>query len=413
MRILVVHDRRERLEEIATLALDQCGARCVVDRARDMTEGRDRLRQHHYDLAIVDLTIPAATGMPDTGIQNADWLLRSAFEGPDLKTPADVIGISADGDAVRLIRSQIGEHVLAVVTEDPQGSWRSLLSEKLRYVRNTRRSRMLAANSAHDVDVAFITALRKEAMPYDDLLELTPTEDLEGTSDFTLRTNDGTDLRGVLTVVGRAGQAPMAATTQAVLTQFRPRVIIMTGFCGGIRDKIGEGQVAAFTSAAPWDFGKWVEREAPGGKVPRFLPRQESVPIPAEKLERIARELDGRSAVREADVLRRIEDASVGRVVNPTIRAVAAGSGSSVVTSENTLGRIVDANDAVHVIDMESHAFYHTCRNTPVIRPDYLCLKAVADHCNGFKDDALHAICSELSARVAIEIVRERFDFRS
>lgn len=408
----MVHDRAERLEEIAKIVAAHGGARCVVHRARDMMEGRDRLRDNHYDLAIVDLTIPAVHNMADTGIQNADWLLRAAFEGPDLKTPADVIAISVDGEAVRLIRSKIGEHVLAVITEDPNGEWRAQLSEKLNYVRNTRRSRMLAANSTHDIDVALITALDKEALPYHKLLELTASEDLASTWEFNLRTNDEVDLRGTLTSVGRSGQAPAAAMTQAILTQFRPKIILMTGFCGAVKGKLAHGDVAAFASSVPWDYGKWVESSTPEGKVPRFLPRADVVPIPALQLERIARVLDGRATLCSSEIQSKAEYESGGRIVSSIIKLVQAGSGSSVVTSENALGRIVETNDAIHAIDMESHGFYHSCRHTPVIRPDYLCIKAVADYCNGFKDDTLHAVCSELSARVAIEIVRERFDFR-
>lgn len=411
MRVLVVHDRPARLEEIRSIVASNCGARCVIDAARDLMEGRDQLRVHHYDLAIVDLTIPAVHNMPDTGIQNADWLLRAAFEGPDLKTPADVIAISVDGDAVRGIRSSIGEHVLAVITEDPAGLWRSQLVEKLNYVRNTRRSRALAANSAYDVDVALITALDKEALPYHDLLELTASEELNSTWEFVLRTEEGIDLRGVLTSVGRSGQAPTAAAAQTILTQFRPKVFLMTGFCGGVNGKISLGDVAAFRSAASWDYGKWVETQTPAGNVPRFLPRADAVEIPAEQLARAVRALDGRAALEHVEPMKGAAEASDIRITASIFKAVQAASGSSVVTSENALGRIVDVNDAIHAVDMESHAFYHTCRHTPVIRPDYLCLKAVADFCNGFKDDKLHAVCSELSARVALKLVRERYNF--
>lgn len=411
MRVLVIHDRPEIMEEIAGIVLDKGGSRCVIDRARDLVTGRDRFREHHYDLAIVDLTIPVVETMSDTTLQHADWLLTEAFAGLELKTPADVIAISKDGEAVRGIRTRIGEHVLAVITEDPDGLWRSQVSEKLTYVLNTRRSRMLAANSTYDLEVAIITALDKEAHPYHKLLELERSEELSNTWEFTLRSIDEIDLRCVLTSVGRSGQAPAAATTQAVLTQFRPRVILMTGFCGGVESKLALGDVAAFASAAPWDYGKWTE--ATNEKVPKFLPRSEAVPIEAGCLAQIVRDLESRSSVLNPAVQRRMQELSGGKVTSSIIKSVAAGSGSSVVTSENMLGRIVETNDAIHAIDMESHGFYYACRHTPVVRPDYLCIKGVADYCNGFKDDALHAVCSELSARVALEILRERYDFGS
>jgi nucleoside phosphorylase len=411
MRVLIVHDRSEVLDELAALVLEHVGGRCVVDRACDMVSGRDKLRDRHYDLAIIDLTLPAVVDLPDKGLQHADWLLKEAFAGLTLKTPANVIAISEDAEAVRGIRNDIGEHVLAVISQEPDGRWRSQIREKLNYVRNTSRSRLLAANSAYDLDIAIVTALDKECQPYHRLLELEPSDEFDGAFDFTLRSADDATLRGIVVSVGRSGQAPMAATTQAVLTQFRPQLFLMTGFCGGVEGKVAFGDVAVFRSSAAWDYGKWVEVGTGDARLPRFLPRAEAVSIDAGKLERVWRTMDGRATLNDRSKIQRIAEMSGDRVQASIVRSVAAGSGSSVVTSENMLGRIVDNNDGIHAIDMESHGFYHACRHTPVVRPDYGCIKGVADFCNGLKDDRLHDVCSELSALVALEIIRERYNF--
>lgn len=97
--------------------------------------------------------------------------------------------------------------------------------------------------------------------------------------------------------------------------------------------------------------------------------------------------------------------------MRPSLHGVAAGSGSSVVTSTNVLGRIVDINEGIQAVDMESYAVYNACRNTPVPTPDYICIKSVADFCNGEKDDELHATCSIASAFVAVRIICRHYDF--
>jgi nucleoside phosphorylase/CheY-like chemotaxis protein len=410
--VLVVHDRKDVLGEISALVTEVGGSRCVVDPAEDMVGARDLLRRNHYDLAIVDLTIPAATGIGDTALRNADWLLTQAFEGGDLKTPGDVIAISRDGEAVQGIRNTIGEHVLAVLTEDPDGVWKQRLKEKMIYVRNTRRSRVLAVNSAFDLDVAIITALDKEMRQYDTLLEATASSEMEGAREFVVNSRDGQVRRGILVSVGASGQAPAAATTQAILTQFRPQLIMMTGFCGGVKDKLHLGDVAVMRSSAPWDYGKWIEQKIPeGAPIPKFLPRAEAVPIAVAEADRVARELLRKTDPFDADALVHVRGLSGGLITEPKLRCVAAGSGSSVVTSTNVLGRIVEVNDAIHAVDMESYAFYHTCRRTPVVPPDYVCIKSVADFCNGEKDDKLHDACSFLSAWLAVDIIRRHYDF--
>lgn len=409
--MLVLHDREAMLTEISELVQGQLGARCIVDRAKDLMGARDLLSRYHYDLAVIDLTIPAVTGMDDARLEHADWLLNEAFAG-GLKTPADVIAISLDKDAILGIRNKIGEHVLAVILEDPDHLWRGQLTDKIAYTKNTRRSRLLAANNTFDLDVAIITALDTEMQPYETLLELSACSEMLGTHEFIINGRDGTVLRGIVTSAGGSGQAPSAAMTQGVLTQFRPRTLMMTGFCGGVEGKIDLGDVAVFSSAHPWDYGKWVEIKTPKGETsPKFLPRGVPVSIEVGEFGRVVRELLRKEPSFNQEFLNTVKGLSNGRITNPKLRRVDAGSGSSVVTSTNMLGRIVDVNDGIHAVDMESFGVYHACRHTPALTPDFLCIKAVADFCNGQKNDELHAACSMASALLAVEILRMHYNF--
>jgi len=107
---------------------------------------------------------------------------------------------------------------------------------------------------------------------------------------------------------------------------------------------------------------------------------------------------------------------AVARVSNQRLRGwrliqEAAGSGSAVITSSDKLEEITRGDDAIRAVDMESYAFYHACLNTPVLPPDFACIKAVADHCNGEKDNTLHAACSLVSASIIKEIVTRRHCF--
>ncbi len=411
MRALVVHDRETLLSEIAALVGAELGTRCIVDKATDLVSARDLLARYHYELAVIDLTIPPAPGLADTRLENADWLLQQAFSGM-LNTPADVIAISRDEEAVLGIRNRIGQHVLAVISEDPDKTWRTHLSEKIAYTRNTRRSRLRAANSTFDLDIAIITALDKEVRPYETLLELTPCAEMTGTREFIVNDRDGVVRRGIVTSVGVSGQAPAAAMTQALLGQFRPRTVLMTGFCGGVEGKLDLGDVAVFKSANPWDYGKWADTKSPDGNpVQKYLPRGTPEPIRDSEFGRIVRSLLDKDQPFDTSFVERVSTLSGGQITNPKLRGVIAGSGSSVVTSTNLLGRIVDINDGIHAVDMESYGVYLACRRTPAPTPDFLCIKGVADFCNGDKGDALHDACSMASASLAVDIIRRHYDF--
>ena len=407
MRILIIHDRSDVATTIHQLVAAE--TKCEVEIVDNVFNAQNKMRQYWYDLAIVDLTLPIARRLPEAKLEYAEALLKEMFEGDELKTPADVIGISRDGDAVTAISTSIGQHVLAVITEDPDGAWHGPLLEKVRYVQNSRRGRLLAAATVHEIDAFIITALDKEARPYRDLLELTPCDEFEGATQFSFNSRNGHAKRGVLISAGKSGQVPSASLAQAVITQLRPRLAIMTGFCGGVARRIDLGDVAMFTSAAAWDYGKW--EEGADGEAPKFLARPDALNIPVGMAAAAVRALS-----EQRHVFDDTTNAAVGKMLGrldkrPQVKAVAAGSGSAVVTSEIVLSRIVDLNENIHAIDMESYGFYHACLNTSVVRPDFICIKGVADHCNGNKNSKLHEPCSFLSATLAIEMLRNRYDF--
>jgi hypothetical protein len=60
---------------------------------------------------------------------------------------------------------------------------------------------------------------------------------------------------------------------------------------------------------------------------------------------------------------------------------------------------------------MESYGFYSAAKNTFVVKPEYLCVKAVADFCNGDKESGLHEACSLMSATIVHHIATELWKF--
>ena len=61
---------------------------------------------------------------------------------------------------------------------------------------------------------------------------------------------------------------------------------------------------------------------------------------------------------------------------------------------------------------MEAYGFAYAASRTPVVKPEFLVIKAVSDFCDLAKDDKDHvACCVYLSAKVVEEIVRTRWIF--
>lgn len=408
MRVLIVHDRPAVTAEIVNVIKDISQHSPTPDLADNVFQARQFLESRSYDLMIIDLTLPVMKGLTETRLEYAETLLKDAFAGEDLKTPADVIGISVDTDAVAGIRTSIGQHVLALVNEDPDGQWRQLLGDKIRYVVNTRKGRLLAAQTSYDRDFVILTALDKEASPYHDMLELSPSDEFVGGFDFGFNSVDSRPRRGLLLSVGKSGQAPAASAAQALITQLRPRLIIMTGFCGGVKRRVKLGEVAAFSSSAAWDYGKWEEAES-GSSV--FRARPDALNIPVKGVAGLVRSSIAENYKFDDALIAKLARDHQVDISQPELVSVAAGSGSAVITSEKILNQIVDLNENIHVVDMESYGFYYACHNTSVVSPDFICVKGVADHCNGEKNSKWHGPCSSLSASFALHIVKNCYNF--
>lgn len=411
MRILIIHDRREIGSELQRIARETAGPATETDLAEDVLSARDRLKAQFYDLVVIDLTLPIKIGKPDATLDNTKILLDDIFEGDEVRTPADVLGISKDSGVLNLVRTNIGQHLMACLEEDAGGTWREAFKAKVQYLIRARSARRLVTNSSHDVDVVLLTALDKEAQPYSDILELRPSDDFKGAKDFTFADKAGRMRRGILHSVGQAGQPPCGSATQALLTQFRPKLIMMTGFCGGVGARVSFGDLVAFATSSAWDYGKWEEIDGPEGKQTVFRPRPMPINCPDDGVRGVVRDLMGGNYKPDSDTLAAVLKASDSEITEWKLRLRGAGSGSAVVTSGETLDGIVDRDEEIWAIDMESYAFYHACRHTPVLAPDFICVKAVADHCNGEKNSKFHLACSTISARFAHEIATRHYDF--
>lgn len=410
MRILIIHDRPSVAEELRDLSLAEGGPACTVEIASDVFEARAKLQATFFDLAVVDLTLPIKAGKGEATLANTEFVLDEIFGGGAARTPGDVIGISLEPGLLEVIKTTIGQHLMGCIHEDAAGAWRGAFKSKVAYIRGVRSSRQMVANSTYDVDVVIVTALDKEARPYQTLFELEASEAFPRAKVFSFRSRDGAMRTGVMHSIGTSGQAPCASATQALLGQFRPRLMLMTGFCGGVQPRLDLGDLCAFRSSSAWDYGKWAEPE--GATAPVFQPRPTTLAVDDEgNLASTIRNLIDGSYRPDPRTVGAVATASAGRISTWKLNLGAAGSGSAVVTSPAVLDRITALDENIWAVDMESYAFYYACLHTPVLRPDFMCIKSVADHCNGAKDSKLHDACSMVSAAFAAEIIQRHYFF--
>jgi nucleoside phosphorylase len=412
MKILIVHDRSDVADEIEALVRVHCSA-VMVDRSDNVFGARDLLKANLYDLAIVDLTLPITAGNSNTSLEHADLLLKEIFELTAVNKPADILGISKEPDVIALVNTSIGQHLMACLEEDAGGLWRTALVQKFQYIALARASRQRVTNESYDFDVVIITALDKEARPYRDLFELKAVPGFPKAEMFEFACKEGKMRRGILFSAGCSGQARTASAAQALLMFFRPRLALMTGFCGGVGERTTFGDLLIFRSSYAWDYGKWVQVKDEDGQTRSIFKAR---PTPLNVIDDGVID-DVRMMLRHTytpplALTGRIAKMTNGKVTSWNTEAAAAASGSAVVTSLDIVAQIQELDENIWGIEMESYAFYLACLTTPVIKPDFLCMKAVADHCNGEKNSKMHAPCSLISADFARDLIMSHYNFR-
>lgn len=415
LRLIIVHDRDQVVSRIQELISKMNVNIEHIVVCEDTTHAEAILSAENFDLMIMDLTVPRRKGFDTPSIANAEEFLQQVYDYGDLNAPGDVIGISCELEALTSLRDDLGPHFMVMIEEKDDDIWLNQLADRIKYTVKSARSRFTAMSSTNYKDVLIITAIDEEFAPYHDLFELHSSEQFPGVFEFIFNDKAGTARSGVAFSIGNSGQASAASRTQSLVSWYRPKLALMSGFCGGIKGKVEIGDLCCFRSVTAWDYGKWSEgeNESSDRRLDNFLPRSRPISVTDTELDLIWRGLvlDG-LAFDDAD-WRRMTDTWPSPLAETQLRVKSgsAASGSAVVGSRRIASQISQRDGSILVVDMESYGFYEACQNTFVKKPKFLCIKSVADFCDAEKDDQFHAGASFYSSVAVKKIITEKFQF--
>jgi nucleoside phosphorylase len=411
IKVLVVHDRSEVLAEVARIVVETV-PEASVEVAEDGIGARQLLGQTIYDLLIIDLTLPHIKGRGHADYRVADDLLQELFSVGSLNIPGDVIGLTKDVEALDLINTSLGPHLMVAICEDDDGKWRSFLKDKVAYASRAAVTRQVSLNQQYCYDALIITALDKEFRPFSDVFDFFPSKYFNGAVEFVFNDRDGALRRGAAYPIGKSGQPRAASVTQSLVSFFRPRLALMSGFCGGVKGKAKLGDLIIFDTVYDWDYGKWeMEATSHESSVPVFWSRPSPISIDGSTAHQVARALVESDFKNEPELVRHVLKKSGGKLKSFDVYLAPAASGSAVIAEESVVRHIRGLNESIRAVDMESFGFYHACSQTRVVHPAFICMKAVADYCNGDKADEFHEACSDVAAAAVVEIITRQWKF--
>jgi len=408
LKVLIVHDREPVVRDIQE-ALAKLEPGVETTWKEDSVSAREALRREFYDVGIFDLTIPnmKGSGAGDPDYTAAEMLFDELLTADTMNPPGDLIGLTRDSAALNRINTRIGPHLMAIVEEKEQRPWLEQLCDRVRYAHTSAAARQKLFRQRYDYEALIVTALDEELRPYRDLFELERLPGGEGAKAFNFYDLSGNIRRGVCFAIGKAGQASAAAHTQSLISEFRPQLCVMTGFCGGVVDKVRLGDVVISESVFDWDFGKWkIERGIRG-----LHARPEPLVLRNSEAHGIARQILDEGLFNADEILSIAGRLSDGHIQAINIHLKPTGSGSAVVADAEIVAKIRELNEDIVAIDMETYGFYYATTHTGFAKPEMLSIKGVADFCDSEKNDKFHEAASFLSASVAQEVLTRRWRF--
>lgn len=357
--------------------------------AKNGYETRCALREHAgtIDLLLLDLVLPNREGdipSASVGIE----LLRQILEDEEYLPPTSIVGTTADNEAMDEYEEAFKNLTTQILLVTPElTAWRFSL-EKL--ISRIVRSQEHPKESL--VDVCFITALRHPELAAVLGLPInwTPEQSLgngvliqEGTADV-----DGKLRKFVCAHSSQMGMIAASFMTRVLWEKYYPKLIIMTGICGGVRN-VNLGDVIVADRSWDWQSGKWLH----SGEFDSAPDHKEASP----DIVALARGTEDISLQFWKNQDQRPE-------TQPKVHVGPMLSGSAVVEDPSKHAIFVKQHRKAIAVDMECYGVYFATDLSVDPQSKFICIKCVSDLADRNKTDNYQTYCSELSATVGFEV---------
>jgi nucleoside phosphorylase/CheY-like chemotaxis protein len=399
MKILVVDDSIQKVKKLLEVLLDSGVSRDAIFVVQTAMQARDRVRAETFDLVILDLLLPLREEN-EPSIQTSLSLLNDISERDDYLKPRRIVGFTAFDEMAMTANPLFNEMLwVVVVYSENSEAWKDSFRSTARY---------LLEQASHSEPLKYLTDVCiVAALPSPELEAIhrlpwewqvpTPMDD----STFVRKgrfASGGRDHEVISASATRMGSVSAALLCAKLITEFRPRFLVMSGICAGVRGKTGIGDVILFEPAWEWPSGKLVSDDS--GSYLEPAPHQIGV---TEFLTARVEEL-GRDHVFLASTR-----AQWPKPPTNALRVIVApgASGSAVVADSATVESIQEQHRKLTALDMEAYGVYAAARATCSPKPTAFAMKAVCDFADEKKTDDWQAYAAYTSAQ-AIKALFER-----
>lgn len=203
--------------------------------------------------------------------------------------------------------------------------------------------------------------------------------------------------QGTVVLLPQMGLVNAAVTAALCIDRFSPRIVGMSGICGGFEKRARLGQLFISSMVYEYQSGKWI---ADG-----FMNEPYQVPTDHVTLANL------RSLTNTDVLITKLEEGFTGtrppHAYKPDIGIFT--SGSAVIADSEHLAQIESLHRKVNALDMEVFGIQRAAELSP-LKPPCICAKTVVDLGDKAKGDEIHAYGSYISAKFVIRALEDYFD---
>jgi nucleoside phosphorylase/CheY-like chemotaxis protein len=405
LKILIVDDEQEKRRQIIASALQVDGVDYEnIEEVTDARAAKNKLKAKQYDLVILDINIPVRSGeapKKDAGVD----VLNSIKMNEKIKPPRYVVGLSAYEDVFEGADQDFDDFIFSLVKfEYDSDSWSLSLQNTLRRLVVWDAPPYLNDGVTYHVDAGVVCALEEEL---EAVLNLPfGWEEVEVPYDHAryhrgVMEYDGGQLDIVAVAAPQMGMSASAIVATRLISNFRPKLVMMAGICAGVRGKANLGDVLVADPCFDWGSGKWVSDSEAGTL--KFRPAHYQWRLD-HKLNRLVASLAGRSGIGEVLVSGFLGGKPSGV---PGVKMDAMASGASVLQASALMGDVVEQHKNLIGVEMESYAVFSAVEYAGEPRPLCISMKSVCDFGDEGKADGYHAYACHTSAQFVYEFLKE------
>ncbi|ENG1110039.1 response regulator [Yersinia enterocolitica] len=386
MNILVLEDEDGKFELVSAHVMDIVPD-SRIQRVENWLDYSRAIADVKFDLILLDLLVPRSA--KDNTIEDHSTSLVETtrdYASKSFKTPAIVLTQHSlrSGDFVH----DLNLVDINVISFNEHGKWREALKIKL-----------MASQPTKKFDVVILCALDKEAQAFEKLTD----------SWGPLTTISGLMCREVLigeykTVIVRANRMGLVAAAVAAafaLDRFEPRLICMSGICGGVAGESEIYDLLVTQTCHQHDAGKW--------SMDGFKSEHYDVQLEVDvhyKLIEVASNSAMNNLQADLDPTRSEVPNGKERISCKIIPEAITSSGSAVIAEEGKTSTLAVGQRKLTGFDMEIYSVYEAARHARN-RTAFFAAKAVVDDGGMNKGDSFHRIGCLLSAKFIVTAIRE------